>query len=165
MQRRAPALAAEVHIDREERLARALERLPLSNQRLAAVAPRLGGWLDSARVVRQRRPVGVLIIRNDLSLVVRSALVGVVELDSVMASRSFGMSLQGAWPAMVSFEPKKTNAMLDRSRKSHGEWCVGGDWVGTERRREEELGVPRVALTSIKSVSLYKGKECTGDGE
>lgn len=92
MQRRATTLASKVHIDREEGLARALEWLPLCDERLAAVAPCLGGRLDAARVVGQDGPAGVFLVGDDLGLVVGTALVGVVELDDV-----------GAVPIPVSF--------------------------------------------------------------
>lgn len=73
------AFAAHVHVDGEERLAPFLDRLPLRDERLAAVIVGRVGGVDAAGVVFERRAV------DDLVGVGAAALVGLVELEHVNA--------------------------------------------------------------------------------
>jgi hypothetical protein len=96
-----------VHVHREEGLACALERLPLRNKRLAAVAPSCGGRLDTTRVERQSGPVRVLIIGDNLSFVIRATLVGVVELDDIRTVPIASMLVSSSDHDRVSLETYK----------------------------------------------------------
>lgn len=79
MQGSRAALAAKVDVDSKERLLCALDRLPFSHKRLAAVIPGRVGRVNSSRVVLERGT-----IENGVD-VVGATLIGLDELNSIRA--------------------------------------------------------------------------------